>query len=339
MNPNTIGNVIIGRNEGERLRRCLASAIGGGAVVVYVDSGSTDGSVDLALAMGAEVVELDLSTPFTAARARNAGADRLLEIVPDLAFLQFIDGDCELADGWLDQARHHLESQPDWAVVCGRLREREPERSIYNRLADMEWDTPIGEAEACGGIAMFRVSAFQEVGGFDPRLLAGEEPELCLRLRRLGWKIWRLEAEMARHDIAMTRFSQWWQRAVRTGYAYAEGAARHGQSPERHYRRPVRSIAFWGIALPLLAIAGAWPTWGASLALLLGYPLLDRRVRAHRLRLGDRPSDARLYAFFCVLGKFPQACGLLRFRLDRLAGRRRELIEYKAIPRKTADMS
>lgn len=186
---------------------------------------------------------------------------------------------------------------------------------------------------------MMRTAAFQEVGGFDPTLPAGEEPELCLRMRRRGWSVWRVEAEMARHDIAMTRFGQWWRRSVRTGHAYAEGAARHGRSPERHYRRPVRSITFWGILVPLATAILAWPTRGASLALLLGYPMLYRRIRSHRRCLGDSPSNARLYAFFCMLGKFPQALGLLRFQVDRLLGRRGRLIKYKAVYHETVEVS
>src|SRR5262245_32426939 len=182
-----LGVVAIGRNEGERLRRCLTSLSGQGLTIVYVDSGSEDGSVELAQSMGADVVELDMSRPFTAARARNQGAERLREVDPRARFVQFIDGDCELAEGWLEKARRALEEHPRVAVVCGRLRERDPEISVYNRLADLEWDTPIGEAKACGGIAMIRLDAFEEAGGFNPAVIAGEEPELCLRLRRNGW--------------------------------------------------------------------------------------------------------------------------------------------------------
>ena len=65
-----IGVIAIGRNEGERLRRCLDSVVGKGFSVVYVDSNSTDGSVDFARSVGAEVVELDMSLPFSAARAQ-----------------------------------------------------------------------------------------------------------------------------------------------------------------------------------------------------------------------------------------------------------------------------
>ena len=68
-----IGVVVIGRNEGQRLERCLRSLAQGADKVMYVDSGSTDGSLQLAANLGVEVLALDMSTPFTAARARNEG--------------------------------------------------------------------------------------------------------------------------------------------------------------------------------------------------------------------------------------------------------------------------
>ena len=234
-----------------------------------------------------------------------------------------------VVDGWLATAVASLESDEKVAAVCGRRREIHPRASIYNLLCDMEWDTPIGEADACGGDAMMRVQAFEEAGGFNPSLIAGEEPELCVRFRRHGWRILRLDAEMTRHDAAMTRFRQWWKRAVRAGHAFAEGAWMHGRSPQRHWVRESRSNWFWGLIVPLLAIAGAWPTWGLSLALLLGYPFLAYRICRWRRSMGDTPSDARLYALFCVLGKCPQMLGQVKFLASKLFSRRATLIEYK----------
>ncbi|MEO9123976.1 MAG: glycosyltransferase, partial [Microcoleus sp.] len=202
-----IGLVAIGRNEGVRLEACLQSAIDKVALVVYVDSGSTDGSLELARSLGADTVELDLSTPFTAARARNEGFARLLELAPDIEFVQFVDGDCEVVDGWLDRAQRELTACPDVAAVCGRRRERYPEATIYNQLCDIEWDTPVGETKACGGDSMMRSAAFEQVEGFNPTLIAGEEPELCVRLRQKDWKIIRLDAEMTLHDAQMTSFA------------------------------------------------------------------------------------------------------------------------------------
>jgi GT2 family glycosyltransferase len=326
-----LGVVVIGRNEGERLRCCLESVVGSSRPVIYVDSGSTDGSVALARSLGVEVVELDLATPFTAARARNVGVERLLQVAPSVHFAQFVDGDCSVVDGWLDRGLRELEARPDVAVICGRLRERFPERSIYNRLAELEWDTPIGEIDACGGIAMMRLVAFRAVGGFNPEIIAGEEGELCLRLRRDGNQVVRLDAEMARHDMAMSRFGQWWRRAVRTGHAYAEGAGRHGRSLDRHLVHQLRSILAWGIGLPATMALLALPTRGLSLILLTGYPLLIYRIRRKAIRRGWSLPNATLYATFCTLSKFPQALGAVRYWGCRLRGRRGELIEYKVI--------
>jgi glycosyltransferase involved in cell wall biosynthesis len=198
-----IGVVVIGRNEGERLRKCLASVARQTGKVVYVDSGSTDNSVEIAESLGAVVVNLDMMRPFTAARARNEGFMRLREAAPDLAYVQFVDGDCEILPGWLEEAALFLDEHPDVAAVCGRLRERFPERSVYNMLCDIEWNTPVGEAKACGGNAMLRADALSQAGKYREDLIAGEEPELCVRLRASGWKIWRLAAEMALHDADM----------------------------------------------------------------------------------------------------------------------------------------
>jgi glycosyltransferase involved in cell wall biosynthesis len=327
---NQVGVVAIGRNEGERLRQCLASAIAQKvAQVVYVDSGSTDGSVAMARSMGVEVVELDLSIPFTAARARNAGFDRLLQLQPLLEFVQFVDGDCELVPGWIDHACTELSAHPEVAVVCGRRRERYPEKSVYNRLCDLEWDTPVGEAKACGGDAMMRTVAVQQVDGFNPTLIAGEEPELCVRLRQSGWKIFRLDAEMTLHDAQMFRFEQWWTRFLRAGHAYAEGAYLHGNSPERHWVKESRSIWLWGLIIPISALSLAIPTHGWSLGLLAAYPLTTYRVYRYGKQRGLDDRDAVLYAVSCIGGKFPNVVGQFKFHWNRWRGQTNQLIEYK----------
>lgn len=320
----SVGVVVIGRNEGARLLRCLDSIPRGTGRVVYVDSGSTDGSVAAARARGAEVVELDMARPFTAARARNAGLERLRAgAVPEL--VQFVDGDCELQPGWIAAARSFLEGNAQAAVACGRRRERFPEASAYNRMCDREWNTPVGRARACGGDALMRMAALDQVGGFDPALIAGEEPELCVRLRAKGWEIWRLEAEMTLHDAAMTRFGQFWKRARRGGHAWAEGAAMHGRAPERHGVAGLRRALFWGVALPLVALmlALAGGAWG--LALLLAYP-------AQIARLALRAGGGRVaweQAALLTLGKFAEAQGALEYLARRLARRPAGLIEYK----------
>jgi glycosyltransferase involved in cell wall biosynthesis len=324
-----IGVVAIGRNEGERLRKCLASVVGRAACVVYVDSGSTDGSIAMARQLGVLVVELDRGVPFTAARARNAGFARLRDAAPGVDLVQFVDGDCEVVAGWLERAERELGADAKLAVVCGRRRERHPDASIYNRLCDLEWDTPVGDADACGGDALMRVAAVAEVDGYNADLIAGEEPDLCLRMRQRGWKIRRIDAEMTLHDAAMTRFGQWWKRSLRAGHAFAEGAARHGHEPERHWVREARSNWLWGVAVPGAAVGFAPPTAGASLGLFAGHALLAARIYGKMRARGYTPSDARLYAGFCVLGKLPQGMGQVLYWSKRLTGRRGGLIEYK----------
>ena len=321
--------VVIGRNEGERLRQCLMSIDKQVAGIVYVDSGSTDQSVTLAQSLGAQVVELDPSVPFTAARARNVGIEHAQRLAPTIQFIQVIDGDCELIATWFERALETFAQHPNAAVVCGRRRERFPHSSVYNQLTDMEWDTSIGETTDCGGDALIRLQAFREVSGYNATLIAGEEPEICLRLLRAGWKIHRIATEMTLHDVQMMHFGQWWRRTERSGHAFAEGRALHGAARERFCVHEVRSIVEWGFLLPAAALMAAWFTWGASLLLLGGYFLLWQRVRAHRLEHGDPPALADLYARYIVIGKIAQFLGCLRYWGGRLAGRRSSLIEYK----------
>jgi GT2 family glycosyltransferase len=325
----SFGIVVIGRNEGERLRACLSSVSGAGVPVVYVDSGSTDGSPALAASLGALVLELDPARAFSAARARNEGFQRLAEVVPGLSIVQFVDGDTEIVPDWLDRGVAELVARSELVIVCGRVLEKNPEASIYNRLCALEWQKIPGEIPGCGGIFMARAEPFRAVGGFRSDVVAGEEDELCLRLRRQGGKIVFLDGDMARHDAAMTRFSQWWQRARRGGHAYAQGAALHGRSEDRHAVRDCQRLWFWGLLLPLLIVVSLWPTRGISAALLLLYPAHLLRIYWTGRRRGWSGRDARLYAVFTVLAKFPGLAGMMTFHLRRWRGKPMTLIEHK----------
>jgi glycosyltransferase involved in cell wall biosynthesis len=318
--------VVIGRNEGDRLGNCLRSLVGQAAQIVYVDSGSTDGSVLKAQRAGNDVVKLDARIPFTAARARNEGLKRVRQLDPGLVYVQFVDGDCEVVAGWIEKAKTFLHAHRDVAVVYGRRRERDPARSVYNMLCDIEWNSPIGEAKGCGGDALMRVDALEQVGAFRADLIAAEDSELCVRFRAAGWRIWRLDAEMTVHDAAMTRFSQWWRRSVRAGYAFARGAHLHGAPPERHFVWESRRAWLWGIWLPLAcAIAGlAFGSWGWVLSLI--YPSQTLRLMA---RNPGPPRQRALLALFQVLARFPEGAGQIKFLCDRLRRRQTAIIEYK----------
>jgi GT2 family glycosyltransferase len=320
-----VGIVVIGRNEGQRLIDCLNSLGANRDRTVYVDSGSTDGSPEAAAQMAAVVLRLDMSIPFTAARARNVGFDALMQRWPETDFVQFIDGDCVLDDQWLGNSTNFLVEHENVGLVFGRRRERHPDRTIFNALCDREWDGPPGQALECGGDILIRASALQDVGGYSNGLIAGEEPELCIRLRQEGWLIWRLASEMTRHDANITRFGQWWRRSVRAGHAFAQVSRLHRKSPFRIWKRNVGRAVFWGGLLPLAAVAGAVVN-PVALCVLALYPIQIFRLG----RRQDSGVDGRWRnAAFDVLGKFPELQGVLQFHANRLMKRQQSIIEYK----------
>ena len=328
-----LGVVAIGRNEGDRLVRCLESLkqhLPPTVPIVYVDSGSTDSSIAEAQARNAQVVPLDMSIPFTGARARNEGFDYLTQQFPQVDYVQFIDGDCELIANWGKAAVTVLAENSQLAVVFGRLQERFPNASAYNRLAAMEWNVPVGESDACGGIALMRVAAVQAVGGFNAKMICGEEPELCIRLRQKGWKIWRIDQEMAIHDMDMHRFGQWWKRSVRGGWAVAEGAAMYGKTAEQYMARENFSGWLWGAIIPIAALMLAIASHGITILLLLGsYLLLLIKIFYSQRQLEEDTDNAWIYAFFCTLSKIPQAVGQARYWINRWQAKPATLIEYK----------
>ncbi|MEG5066786.1 glycosyltransferase family A protein [Microcoleus sp. B3-A4] len=315
------GVVVIGRNEGRHLNQCLHSLIKEKEVdcMVYVDSGSTDNSLEIADSFKISIVELDSIIPYSAARARNAGLAYLLQAKPDIPFVQFVDGDCEISPGWLALAERELEIQSDLAVVCGTLRERFPNLSVYHQLCAIEWNQPSGEIEFSGGIAMMRVTALQQVGGFNPTLIAGEEPELCYRLRQQEWKIIRLQSDMAWHDAQMTHFTQWWKRSIRSGYAYAQVFWLHKDKPKSLWEKENLSNWFWGLLMPLLTIISIKPTYGYSLGgLLFVYMLLAYKIHKYMQQRNFSSRESMIYALFCVLGKFPNMFGQSSFLINQL---------------------
>lgn len=337
-----VGFVAIGRNEGERLKGCLRSVLKVTDIIVYVDSGSSDGSVEFARELGVHVVELDVSGGFTMAKGRNAGWRRLLEISPGVTLVHFIDGDCELADNWLPKALEEIGKQVDVAVVCGGRRERYPERSLYNRLTDIEWNTPVGEARSCGGDALFRRDVLEAMGGYEETLIAGEEPELCQRIRRDGWKIVRIEAVMTWHDANMLHFSQWWKRYVRGGYGASDVARRSTLSGasgrEVLFGDQVRSARIWTMGSILCLLFAAlisvlflqpWIVSLMAVGLFSAWLLQGVRIGLSQRRRAGGFGIGLIYGIMLMLAKWPQALGCWKYSSDMRRGLIPKLIEYK----------
>ncbi|MEP2102425.1 MAG: glycosyltransferase [Parasphingorhabdus sp.] len=321
-----VGIVAIGRNEGERLIQCLDSLAPFGLPVVYVDSASTDDSPAAAKDRGADVLDLDLTTPFTAARARNEGFERLRSIAPEIDYVQFVDGDCEVEGGWFAAAVDFLDQHADISVVCGRRRERFPDASFYNKICDLEWNTAIGESDACGGDALMRVSSLVAVDGYDSSVIAGEEPELCNRMRAKGMKIWRIDQPMTIHDAAMHHFRQWWLRAVRSGFGYAQVWWTTRRTGKALYGREVARAIFWAVLLPLFFIASALFN---PLFLVILPCIYAAQVARIALRQGGNQSFSWKLAALNIGGKFGETLGIFRFIIRALKGQQGGAIFYK----------
>ncbi|MEL7492059.1 MAG: glycosyltransferase [Pseudomonadota bacterium] len=320
-----IGFVAIGRNEGERLKRCLLSIAQVTDRVVYVDSNSSDGSVTFARERNVEVVELDMSIPFTAARARDAGFERLKEKWPDTDFVHFIDGDCEVVEGWPEKALAEIMRDDNLGVVTGWRSERFPDATVYNMMCEVEWRGPAGDIAACGGDMLVRVAAYEEAGGFNPIVIAAEDDEFCIRVRKAGYAIRRLTEEMTLHDAAMTRFSEWWARARRAGHGYAQVGAMH---PD-YFRQERRRVILWGAVIPALAIIALLIRPWLIIPFIALYGLSYLKSRRGLIAGGVSPENASAYGRFLVLSKAPNFLGMMTYWRRRLLNDDYKIIEYK----------
>lgn len=327
--PPLVSVVIIGRNEGKRLSRCLASVAAMrhanfAIETLYVDSASTDDSVARATASGARVLEVRPERP-SAALGRNAGWR-----AAHGEFILFLDGDTELHPRFVETALQAMRD-PQVAVVWGHRRESRPENSIYNRVLDLDWIYPPGPSEFCGGDALMRRAVLENAGGFDASLIAGEEPDLCRRIRTLGHAILHIDAPMTLHDLAITRFGAYWKRAFRAGHAYAEVSERFKHTDQPLWLRDARRNRVHAavlIALAALLASGlAWPS-AAVLALGAFALLMLRTVSRSRWKSPDRLTLV-LYGLHSHLQQIPILAGQVSYYMGALTGQKQALIEYK----------
>lgn len=331
----TLSVVVIGRNEGLRLERCLASVRTMEGVtpleLIYVDSASTDGSPELAARMDARVLLLGLAGA-TAARARNCG----WKAATGQAIL-FLDGDTVLHPRFPQLALEALYGRPMRAAVWGHRRESNPGQSVYTRVLDLDWVYPTGDSASFGGDVLIRREVLETVQGYDDALIAGEEPEMSRRIRALGWHIEHIDAPMTTHDLAITRFGPYWRRGVRSGYALAQVAARFRATDDPFWSDEVRRNylrgTFWTLS-PLVmteVCVYARSLWPIGLWVLLLLGLATRISLTHRWK-GARWFSLLLFGVHCHLVQVPFLCGQIKYFLDRRRGHSRALIEYKDVP-------
>jgi hypothetical protein len=274
------GVVVIGRNEGERLRAACSRAPARAEACVYVDSG-LDRRLRRAGARGwaPRSCKLDMSRR-SRRRARATPAFHgCWQLAPGVELVQFVDGDCELL-ARLDAGAEFLQQHPDVVAVAAGDAGALPGRvglqpAVRHRMEHA--------GRARRGVRRRRAvpgRALRAVGGYRDDLIAGEEPELCVRLRAAGGRVWRLDADMTLARRRDDAWSQWWRRNVRSGHAFAEGARctarrRSAISPARRGAPCVGIACRWILSRRLLVTPWA-------LAAVAGLPAA---VAAHRRSL------------------------------------------------------
>ncbi len=332
-----ISVVVIGRNEGQRLIDCIKSiqALDEPTEIIYVDSNSTDGSPERVRKLGIQVIVVHPERP-TAAIGRNAGWQAATH-----PLILFIDGDTILNKDFL-KVSLPMFNDPKVAAVCGHYRELYPEASIYQRVLDLDWMVPTGVVTSCGGIVLMRKNVLEEVNGYNPQLIAGEEPEMCQRIRASGYIIHRIDQPMILHDLAIKSWSQYWQRSVRTGHAYAEISNMLEVSPlADFYKEKAGGILWQQESKKSFINAGVWLgifAFSLMLVIFSWLPLLFcidlflvlslRTSWKNRWKSNDHISIF-LYGLHSQFQHIPIMVGQLSYYYHRWLGKRRRLIEYK----------
>jgi glycosyltransferase involved in cell wall biosynthesis len=320
--------VVIGRNEGARLLRCLNSvhccvSEGFDLELIYVDSASTDGSTDIAAKCGAKVIEVRPERP-SAALGRNAGWR-----IATGEYVLFLDGDTILQPEFISKAIREMQD-PSVAVVWGQRRELDPGQSVYIRVLDLDWIYPPGPSTFCGGDALMRRDILERLGGYDDTLIAGEEPELCRRIRKLKFEIRHIDIPMTKHDLGILSLGAYWKRAFRAGYAYSELAERFKNSNDPLWLKDSRRNLLHGTFLllsPLFLIA-FMQSAELTVAMIVGgiFFLLRTSMRC-AWKTSDR-ATLFLYSIHSHFQQIPIFFGQISHRLDSRRGFRRGLIEY-----------
>ncbi|MDY0018582.1 MAG: glycosyltransferase family A protein [Anaerolineae bacterium] len=274
--------VIIARNEAAHIERAIQSVLAGvkawpQAEILLVDSASTDQTVEIARRYPISIVRLRPE------QFRSAAAGRYLGMLYTRGeFILHLDGDMELEPGWLEQALPFLAAHPESAGVDGYYRNlhvRDGRVLSEERMCEGLSDRVSATRYFCGA-ALYRRSALEAVGGFNPYLISEEEPELSIRLRHAGFTLNRLPALLCTHYGPIENSWEYIFRRSRTNLW-----AGYGQVPRYHLRSGLlgtvireRSAYTLLYLLGLLGVIGAgalalffrswWPLAGVALALV-----------------------------------------------------------------------
>jgi glycosyltransferase involved in cell wall biosynthesis len=264
----TVSIIIKALNEEKNICAAIESSLAAlrevGGEVILADSHSSDRTVELASRYPIRVVQL------LDPQERCCGAGPQLGYQHACGdYLYLLDGDMQLVPGFLTKALAFLAQHPEAAGVGGRLVELNTESLEYHERGQRAAPhLAPGEVDRLDGGGLYRRRAIHEAGYFSDRNLHSyEEFDLAVRLRTLGWKLWRIPADAATHYGHDAPPYQLLVRRWRSGYVCGPGEllrAAAGQPRLRLVLRGVRELriyfavlAWWCVlfTIPFLA----WP--------------------------------------------------------------------------------
>ncbi|MFC7482238.1 bifunctional polysaccharide deacetylase/glycosyltransferase family 2 protein [Luedemannella flava] len=251
-------------NEKENIANTVRSLATGdypAIEVIVVDDGSTDGTGDLVEALDLPNVRL--------VRVPNGGKPFALNVGVAWArhdLIIMVDGDTVFEPGSI-RALVQPFGDPTVGAVAGNVKVSN-RRTVVGRWQHIEYvigfnlDRRLYEIFGCiptvpGAIGAFRRRALRDVGGVSDRTLA-EDTDLTMAITRAGWRV-VYEGRARAWTEAPATLAQLWRQRYRWSYGTMQAMWRHRSSlvesgaSGRFGRRGLPFLAFFGIALPLLA--------------------------------------------------------------------------------------
>lgn len=190
--------VIIGRNEERGIGECVGAALVaaeqiGGAEIIFVDSASTDKTVEIVKSLGVRVISMKPTMKLSPSAGRFVGSQ-----YANGEFILFLDADTLVYKDFLPAAIKQFEKDESIGGINGFLDDLGEKGELlndveerFNEITDVKW--------LRGPCCFYRREALQKSGSFNPYLAVEEEAELGLRLIKNGWKLKLMPISMACH--------------------------------------------------------------------------------------------------------------------------------------------
>ena len=286
--------IIITRNEAANIGLVIESALQEAAIypgteIVVVDSASTDETIEIARQYPIGVFCMPPTWQLSAAAGRYIGY-----LNTSGEYILHLDGDMALVQGWLGKALPYMAANPQLAGCNGYWENiyKEEGKIIYREMHEWEEGVGLEQVEEFGGAALYRRAALDKVGGFNPYIYSYEEPELCARLRAVGYELVRLPEQIGEHyglpEHSVASYKRRWQNRLWVG---------SGQILRYHLGKPtfpmvarlqggsylisslLAFLGFIGLILFGLARRSGWPLFlaGGGMAAFVALLVIKKR--------------------------------------------------------------